>query len=167
MALLTSGCASPTPFEIRAFHFETNRANYPREIFTGPLPPIVTKQGLPADPWTEAFKVISQAISDIVKHVMHAEEYKSSAAIRFGYFTWDMVLIRWGPYREVKQARAMWREHERFLSHWPPVINMPKPEDIREASQRFVGLYDVHPPEPARGPVIREMKAATPGTEIE
>jgi hypothetical protein len=112
------------PLEIRVLHIESSRAHYPRDMFVAPNWAVAGKSIVPADPWSEAIKVVAQALSDIFRWGFDSQKYRSDHEARVGFLSIDGIIARWGKDTETEKTRMMWREHERFLSHWPNPIEM-------------------------------------------
>ncbi len=136
-----SGCASSShpyeqlPCEIRVIHVESNRANYPLPLFTGERPGVSEKAIIPGDPWSEAAKIIAQAVSDCFKWGFDAAKYQSRWAVQFGFISVDVVSIRWGQPKEIEQARMAWAANAAFMEHLPDTL----PVNSRELGRRMVG----------------------------
>jgi len=148
VVILASGCASPThlyeqlPLELRVIHVESSRANLPREMFTGPMPPPAKAKAIPG--MMEAIAVIAQAISNSFKYGFESASFQSEHAAQHGFIRVDIFSILWGEKTEPAQSAQMWAEYDKFLDKLPQSIPMygPHPEDIRTRSQQFMGWSD-------------------------
>lgn len=151
-AAALSGCASPShhfrqlPIELRVIHVESSSANLPRELFTGPLPlSASSKAMIPGDPWSEAAKIIAQAVSDSFKWGFQSASFQSEHATQHKFISVDILSMRWGEPKEPMQSAQMWAEYRAFLGKLPQPIPMYKPnvEDFAKSMQALQGWSDM------------------------
>ena len=146
-----AGCATPNrpytqlPIRMDVFVVQNDRFHFPRTVLTGPLPNDITmKAAIPGDPWSEAAKVIAQAVSDCFKWGYDAGKHGASHEVGWSTTTYRLFGIQWGNSYDLERAKLMWEAHLRFLDKLPTPIPMYRPnvEDFARAMQAFQGWRD-------------------------
>jgi len=149
-ATFASGCASPSrpyrqlPLRLDVFVVQNDRVHFPSNVLTGPMPGIEAKAALVGDPWSEAAKIIAQAVSDIFKHAYHAGEVGARVECGWSTTTFRLLSIQWGEGYDLKRAELMWGGYLEYLKKLPsPVpVYSPRVEDYARAMQEMQGWSD-------------------------
>ena len=150
MIAALAGCASPShqfqplPLRLDVFTVQNDRVHFPANVLTGPLPGIEAKAVIPGDPWSEAAKVIAQAVSDCFKWAYHAGEVGARVECGWSSTTFRLVSIQWGEGYDLKRVELMWNAYLEYLKKLPQPVPMYQPNraDFERAMQAFQGWRD-------------------------
>jgi hypothetical protein len=133
---------SPIPIRLDLFVVQNDRVHFPRTVLTGPLPgEPVTKAVIPGDPWSEAAKVIAQAVSDCFKYGYHAGEVGAVNEVGWSTTTYRLFGFQWGIGYDLERAKLMWNAYLEYLKKLPTPMPMysPKVENYARDMQAWHG----------------------------
>lgn len=145
--ILSGGCASPShqfwqlPLRFDVFIVQNDRVHFPSNVLTGPIPGAEAKAVIPGDPWSEAAKVIAQAVSDCFKYGYHAGEVGARVECGWSTTTYRLLSIQWGQGYDLKRAELMWAAYSEYLKKLPTPMPMysPKIKDYERAMRAMQG----------------------------